>query len=480
MCFAFMAISLGLSLAGCGGNVSPDSPTPSQDSNIAIFDELNSKIDIAQKSLGGLASSVESSRSMTNRAPNQGNPDEPPYYCYQFADIPEYVNKQQQMLYIVAIVNFVKEHLSDRSYGVGFEYNTLYEGAAFMETIQSLNEPIRQYGGPTPVLKVRYSSGENYLSFESNWDYQSDFMKQNMEFWNMRILSRVKIVFDENKKIKQIWVNYNFEGSLAFAVSTSLFDYESENFYSFFVGNNNSRMVTFAEPSMIKEAVDKVNSGDATSDNLVFCSNCEAAISKLSVDATARDYVSYRRWMNRIDANSLDGYYDYSDSSESRDLFNALYDEVYTKLYGFKFLTDYAGGNATKIDNLINDSANYAYWRSYFIYDDMECTTYIPFLEREELFKYLGELKELVIDELKDDFDNVLNSQQASENKYVGNYFIHENDKYELVLSPNDTEYLLKDNLITFKCSYGFSYELHKNGNKLVRFSVQNGEAAIL
>ena len=471
----FIAFTLGLSVVGCGGN--NNSGNNNHGSKDSLFNEINSKIDIAQKSLGGLASSSKEEQSFKYRAPNQGNLDEDKCFGYQVGDIPSYVNKQQQMLYIVAIVNYVRDHLLDKSYGTGFEYNTYYEGAGFMETIKSLNDPIRQYGGPTPILKLRYTSDQNSLTFESNWDYQSEFMKQNMEFWNMRILSRVKIIFDDEQKIKQIWVNYNFEGSLAFAVSTSLFDYESEYFYTFFVGNSNSNMVTFTDPNMIKDAVDKVNSGKATSNNLVFCSNSEAAKSKLSADATASDYVSYRRWINRLDDTSLDGYIDYSDSPDTKDQFDALYDEVYNKISGFKFLTSYKSVNPTKIDSLINDSANYAYWRSYFIYDDEKNTTYIPFLERKELVKYLGQLKDTVEGDIKSDLAVVINTPQASEKKYVGNYFIHGDDYYELVLSSIDTEYLFKDNLITFRCSNGFSYELQKNGTSLIRFNIVDGKA---
>ncbi len=476
--FAVAALSLCLSLVGCGGQDTPSTPSyiPSQFSS-ELFNEIDEKINVAQKSIGNLASSYNLVDQTARSEINHGEMENDPAFGYATADLPSFVNKQQQMLYIVSIVNYIREHLNDNSYGVGFQYDTLYEGAGFMETIQSLNEPIRQYNGPTPVLKFRFTSGENWLGFQSNWDYQSDFMKTNMEFWNMRILTNMKFVFDSNQKIRQIWVNYNFEGSLAFGCQNSLFDYENEEFYSIFAGNSNGNLTTFLKQSMIAEAVDKMNSGNATSDNLVYCSSIDVAKAKLRTDATAEDYVNYLRWVNRIDHENLDGYADYSELQDVS-LFNNLYDEVYNKFSDFKFLTSFVGGNAINIDALVGDASNYAYWRSYFIYDDVNNTTYIPYLEREELLKCINDLKATTDDaNTISDLNHVLYSQQASAGRYIGNYFRNGEDVYELVLSPEDTTLIFKDNLITYKCSGGFSYELHKNGNKVIRFSIVNGSA---
>ena len=476
LAFAFVAISLGISLIGCN----KDDKSSNLKGKANLFDEINEKIDVAQKSLGSLASSAASERSIKrDGGPNQGHTEEDPWYFYEPTDVPSFVNKQQQMIYIISIVNYVREHLLDKSYGEEFKYDTLYEGAGFMETLGSLNQPIRLYGGPSPVLQLRYSHGENWLGFESNWDYQSDLLSSAYDgFWNIKILSKVKFVFDSKQKIKQIWVNYSFVGGLAFGCSTCLFDYENEYFYSYFVGNSNGSLITFTDPSMILDGYNKVNSGDATSDNLVFCTNVEAEKAKLNVNASAHDYEGYRRWVNRIDASDLSGYPDYSEEG-NRDAFERLYDSVYGELKGFTLLTEYTGEAEVRIDDLINDSANYAFWRSIFVYDSVNNCTYIPFLEREELIKYMSDLKGTNGGDFDADLDKILASQQAGKEKYIGNYFVDGENTYVLTLADDATQ-IWEDNLITYSCEGGFTYKLMKNGELLLYFMIENGSAILV
>ena len=482
LAFAVMAISLGISLIGCNKESKPSNNPGGEEVN--LFDEINEKVDIAQRSFGSLTSSAPVSRSVVNRDHNYGHTgepwNEPPFYVYQESDAPSFVNKQQQMLYIISIVNYIREHLVDGSYGVEFKYNTLYEGEGFMETLKQLNEPLLLFNGPTPVLQVRYTHGEGWLGFESNWDYQSDFMKAGNEYWNIRILSKVKFVFNSQQKIKQIWVNYAFDGGLAYGCSTCLFDYEDEYFYTFYSGNSTSEMVEYTDPDMILAGYNKINSGLATSDNLVFANNAEAAKARLTTNSSAQDYEGYKRWLNRTDYTDIDKYFsDWSDdveTGETKRKFNELYDSVYTKLCGFTLLTEYEGEAEVTINELINDAANYAFWRSVFVYDSVNNTTYIPFLEREELVKYMGDLKGTNGGDFDADLDNILASQQAGEAKYIGNYFENGADKYELALAE-DAVQLWEDNLITFGCEGRFTYKLKKNGATLLYFMIENGSA---
>ena len=471
--FAAAAISLGLSLLGCNSTTSNPPEAKSEDN---LFREINEKIDVTQKSLGALATSVENTKTLKKGVTTKGYDEngEALGYAYNETDIPSFVNKQQQMLYIVSIVNYVREHLMDGSYGVNFEYGKLYEGAAFMETLFGLNNPIRQYKGPSPVLKLKYTTGDHYLLFESNWDYQSEFMRTNNEFWNIRILSKLKVVYDDEQKIQQIWVNYAFEGGLAFGAGNSLFDYKNKEFYSFYCGNDNGNQKSFSDPSKILAGYNKVNSGNATSDNLVFCGNTSVEKAALDLESTSNNYIGYNKWISNAQHENLDDYFDWSEKPGNKEKFDALYDEVYNKLKGFTLPTSYQDTDGVKADELINDSANYAFWRSKFICDNTKKLTYIPFIERTDLIDKLSELKKANNGALANDVDKILASREASAAKYVGNYFLSGEDKYEIALSGEDTTQIWADNLITYTCNNGFSYELLKNGTSIISFDYED------
>ena len=92
--FAIVALSLGISLIGCGND---NAPTNS-DVSTNLFDEINEKVKKKKKSLGSLASSASISRADT---PNQGDTIYYPAYCFELMEVPSFVNKQQQMLYIM-------------------------------------------------------------------------------------------------------------------------------------------------------------------------------------------------------------------------------------------------------------------------------------------------------------------------------------------------------------------------------------------
>lgn len=457
-----IAIFTSLSLISCSHG-EPDSLYSSE--------EVNQKLDIAQKSIGSLMGSLEDDGMNSKMLSNYGYTNSVPIYQYNPNGVASYINLQQQTIYIISIVDYIQSHLRDESYNAIFEYGKVIQGTGYMKTIDSLNKPLRENNAPKPVLNIKFTKEENAISVDCNWDYQSAFMKKNLEYWNMKILSRIKFVYDEEEKLKQIWVNYCFVGGLGFDCATSLLDYENETYYNIRIGNDTAAQIEFPDKKQITENIKYINEGKADSSHLVYCSHNQVSKSKLSEKVTLDDYSSYIRYVNRVDKNGIEDHVDRTSDPGEKEKFDALYDEVYEKLHTFSFLTDFNSVALTSNNELISDAADYALWRSTIVYDQTKNEVFIPFIEYSDLIEYLNNLSNgPLFDYQKELVMKVLEIAQANQTKYIGNKFVDGEDVYSLSLSGTYAPWI--GNTIVHMARRGFSYILMRNDVKLFAFEI--------
>lgn len=414
---------------------------------------------------------------------NYGHYYEPPFKQYLSCSVEDLFNHQQQLKYILIIYNFIHEALSKESYGFSLEYGKTYEGEAFMETIGSLNTPIRAYGWPSPKLKVRIEKEDNTLTFVSSWDYRSPQMEVYVPYWNMTILSTSKFYFDDNNNLLKAASNYNFYGPYSFNSATAMFDFVDDMYYAIYMGNSGNDRSCYPDSpfSATKEKIiEDFNAGKLTSDYNFICSSKHVQKAKMGLDCTTNDISAARTWVSRLDCDESE-YEDWSfDDHHNENIFCELWDEIYPIVSELKFVTSFEDDNNINVGNMFDQASKYTFWKSVFVYDDVAKYTNIPFIEYDSLVKYLVQLSSATSGEVKSSLDDILSFVVTNKDKYIGSYFEINSKTYRVTISSDDTRSIFSDNLLSYTCSNGFSYVISdENGNNLVKFRIVDGNAQL-
>ncbi len=442
----------------------------------SMFNEINDKMAEVTEIFGSVYAQNEAEEPeelepspLRNNKVTKGEYDnEDTMIAYGVRSPANFFNVQQQLNYIVYILNYIHEYLDNSAYGVDFAYGVTFEGEGFMETITGLNAPIKQYNMPTPKLKVRFEQDGNDLWIYTSWDYRYPALG----YYSLDILSTTRFVFSNEGELEEIWVNYFFADSVWFNMATGLFDFVNQTYWAILQCNSSERGVEYPDgKEEILENIATYKSGAADCDHLINCNSISVCCAPLNIE-TFSSNLGYERWDNRIFDDEHEYIYD-----EDKPQFNALYTTVYNKLRTFPFITEFTYDEKIEVENLVDDAAEFAFWKSIFVYNQSKQEVVMPYMEYEELLSCLVELRPQVDASVREELDHLIELVLARKDKYVGNKFSDGESVYMFDIA--DLASPLSNNEIAYECENGFGLSLLKDDTELLKFTMRNSHPIV-
>ena len=441
----------------------------------SVFEEVNEKMDTMSKVLGDICSSETGSVGSKKLSRFK---EEPIFFMYDQHNVGSFINIQQQLDYIITIINFIQEHLVNSDYGVQLEKGTIYEGRAYMKTIDILNNLLIEYNLETPMLRVKFDQEDKDIIVKTSWDYRSSFMEEHAPLWSLDILSSLRFVIGDNDEIKQIWVNYFFNDSIQFNSAVGLFDFENSVYQSVNFDNQTNIGASYEgnEKERILQNAELFNSGNMTHENLFRCNHMSVSRTRIGENIKSEEFEQCYYFDNSSPIiEDMSGYNDYTPNvPEDVNAFNSLYDEVYSVLKEFKFETSFdRSGKSIDVTDLYVDAATYAFWKSMFVFNNSTEETMLPFLDYEEAISVFTTVSNNLEDaSLKQRVLSLVSYIQSRENKYAGNDFKVGDDLYEIALDKNAQKIWPESYcVIANYCDSDYGYLLKINGEVVLGFS---------
>ena len=463
---------------------------------LSTFDEINSKMDMVKKAIGATVSAedndslIESAMPVLS-APSPKSmrirraPDPDPEYTESFNEGWKYSDlfeDFQTFDYIVNITNFLHNYMSNNSYETTLEYGKVYKSEGYMELTRSLNEAMVSNSFPAPTLSYVFTKTGNNLECFANWDYTSVAMKTYVPIWNMKILTHITYVFNDDKELEKVYVAYLFEG-IQFQIASALFDFKNLNYYSFHAFNGSGEAPYDTDYDTAKVICDarylEVSNGTITSDHLPLCSCVRATKINIGSTKMSTDDVKYiMRQTNARFEENRDDIVCLNTSLKTE--FVSLFNEVQNKVKDNSFILNYNYGEPTVVNHIVEEGALYSIWRSVVIYNYDAKATILAYIDYDNLHKYITELKTTAEADVKTKLDGLLTALEASKDIFIGNIFKDNTDTYTLELSTGAYEQTAMGQTGSYYTFGEYCYALYKNETLITKFSIdKNGHAYI-